>query len=171
MIALVFTSVLAGLLALLLYQRISYPFFWVDLIYYLKLRRYKKKLQARMQQGIMTYLDCFLYQARKKPQKPFIVFQNHIFTYRDVDNRSNQIANVFRTEASLKQGDIVALWMFNEDFICVWLGLCRLGCEVAFVNVNIKAKSLLHCFQSCGAKVLVVSAGTACSLSCFNKFL
>uniref|UniRef100_A0A3Q3X0K8 long-chain-fatty-acid--CoA ligase n=1 Tax=Mola mola TaxID=94237 RepID=A0A3Q3X0K8_MOLML len=152
-------GVLAGLLALLLYQRMSYPFFWVDLIYYLKLRRYKKKLQARMQQGIMTYLDCFLYQARKKPQKPFIVFENQILTYQDVDKRSNQIANVFRTEASLKQGDIVALWMFNEpDFICVWLGLCRLGCEVAFVNVNIKAKSLLHCFQSCGAKVLVVSA-------------
>uniref|UniRef100_A0A3Q4BAL6 long-chain-fatty-acid--CoA ligase n=1 Tax=Mola mola TaxID=94237 RepID=A0A3Q4BAL6_MOLML len=153
-VSIFFKSLLPFCLMLLM----SYPFFWVDLIYYLKLRRYKKKLQARMQQGIMTYLDCFLYQARKKPQKPFIVFENQILTYQDVDKRSNQIANVFRTEASLKQGDIVALWMFNEpDFICVWLGLCRLGCEVAFVNVNIKAKSLLHCFQSCGAKVLVVS--------------
>ncbi|XP_070844918.1 long-chain fatty acid transport protein 6 [Chaetodon trifascialis] len=159
MIALVFTSVLAGLLALLLYQRMTYPFLWADLIYYFKLQRYRKTVQARMQQGIITYLDCFLYQARKNPNKPFIIFEKQTLTYQDVDRRSNQFANAFRTEGSLKQGDIVALWMFNEpDFICVWLGLCKLGCEVAFLNVNIKAKSLLHCLQSCGAKTLVVGA-------------
>lgn len=154
-----FTSVLAGLLALLLYQRTNYPFFWVDLIYYLKLRKYRRTSQARMQQGIITYLDCFLYQARNNPNKPFIIFENQSLTYQDVDKRSNQFANAFRTVGSLKQGDIVALLMFNEpDFICVWLGLCKLGCEVAFLNVNIKAKSLLHCFHSCGAKTLVVGA-------------
>lgn len=159
MITLVFTSVLAGLLALLLYQRMTYPFLWVDLIYYLRLRGYGKKLQARMQQGIVTYLDCFLYQARKNPNKPFIIFENQTLTYQDVDRRSNQFARAFRTGESLKQGDIVALCMFNEpDYICVWLGLCKLGCEVAFLNVNIKAKSLLHCFENCGAKTLVVGA-------------
>nr|XP_033502662.1 very long-chain acyl-CoA synthetase isoform X2 [Epinephelus lanceolatus] len=159
MIPLMFTSVLAGLLALLLYQRMNYPFFWVDLIYYLKLRKYRRTSQARMQQGIITYLDCFLYQARNNPNKPFIIFENQSLTYQDVDKRSNQFANAFRTLGSLKQGDIVALLMFNEpDFICVWLGLCKLGCEVAFLNVNIKAKSLLHCFHSCGAKTLVVGA-------------
>lgn len=122
-----------------------------------------------MQRGIITYLDSFLYQARKNPKKPFIIFENQTLTYQDVDRRSSQFANAFRTEGSLKQGDIVALWMFNEpDFICVWLGLCKLGCEVAFLNVNIKAKSLLHCFQSCGAKALVVGAGIARFLSRFH---
>ncbi|XP_039979161.1 very long-chain acyl-CoA synthetase isoform X2 [Xiphias gladius] len=159
MITLVFTSVLAGLLALVLYQRMTYPFFWLDLIYYLKLWRYRKTLQASMQQGIITYLDCFLYQARNNPNKPFIIFENQTLTYQDVESRSNQFANAFRTESSLKKGDIVAQLMCNEpDFICVWLGLCKLGCQIAFLNVNIKAKSLLHCFQSCGAKTLVVGA-------------
>ncbi|XP_045922194.1 long-chain fatty acid transport protein 6 isoform X1 [Micropterus dolomieu] len=163
MLTLVFTSVLAGLLALLLCQRMTYRFFWVDLMYYLKLRRYGKALQARMQQGIVTYLDCFLYQARNNPKKPFIIFENQTLTYQDVDRRSNQFANALRTEGSLKQGDIVALLMFNEpDFICVWLGLCKLGCEVAFLNVNIKPKSLLHCIQSCGAGTLVVGADFVC---------
>lgn len=165
MVTLMISSVLAGLLALLLYQRITYPFLWLDLIYYLRLRGYKKSLQARMQRGIVTYLDCFLYQARKNPNKPFIIFEKQTVTYQDVDRRSNQFADVFRTKGSLKQGDVVALWMFNEpDFISVWLGLCKLGCEVAFLNVNIKAKSLLHCFQSCGARTLVVGAGTARSI-------
>ncbi|KAM9338344.1 long-chain fatty acid transport protein 2 [Symphorus nematophorus] len=165
MITVVISSVLAGLLALLLYQRTFYPYLWVDLIYYLRLRGYRKTLQARMQQGIITYLDCFLHQARKNPNKPFIIFEQQTLTYRDVDRRSNQFANALRTEASLKQGDIVALWMFNEpDFICVWLGLCKLGCEVAFLNVNIKAKAVLHCLQSCGAKTLLVGEGLVCVL-------
>lgn len=170
MIALVFTSVLAGLLALLLYQRITYPFLWADLIYYFKLQGYRKTLQARMRQGIITYLDCFLHQARKNPNKPFIIFEEQTLTYRDVDRRSNQFASALRTQGSVRQGDIVALWMFNEpDFICAWLGLCKLGCEVAFLNVNIKARSLLHCLQSCGAKTLVVGAGMARFPSRFSR--
>lgn len=160
MLTVVLTSLLAGLLALLLYQRMSYPFLWDDLIYYLKLRGFKKKAASRMKQGVITYLDSFLYQARKSPNKPFILFEEKTLTYQEVNSRSNQFANTFRIETSLKQGDVVALLMCNEpDFICVWLGLCKLGCQVAFLNVNIKAKSLLHCFQSCGSKTLVVGAG------------
>ncbi|XP_042364990.1 long-chain fatty acid transport protein 6 isoform X2 [Plectropomus leopardus] len=159
MIPVVVSSVLAGLVALVVYQRMNYPFFWVDLIYYLKLRRYGKTLQARMQKGIITYLDCFLDQARRNPNKPFIIFEKQTLTYQDVDRRSNQFANAFRTDGSLKQGDIVALLMFNEpDFVCVWLGLCKVGCQVAFLNVNIKARSVLHCLHSCGARTLVVGA-------------
>lgn len=121
-----------------------------------------------MQQGIITFLDCFLDQAKTNPSKPFIIFEQQTLTYQDVDRRSNKFANAFRTEGSLKKGDIVAQLMCNEpDFICVWLGLCKLGCEVAFVNVNIKAKSLLHCFQNCGAKTLFVGAGSALFLSRF----
>ncbi|XP_034458672.1 very long-chain acyl-CoA synthetase [Hippoglossus hippoglossus] len=159
MVSVVLSSLLAALLALLVYQRLTYPFFWVDLMSYLKLRSYRKTSQARMQQGIITYLDCFLYQARRKPNKPFIIFEERTLTYQDVDTRSNRFANALRTEIGVKKGDIVAQLMCNEpDFVCVWLGLCKLGCEVAFLNVNIKARSLLHCLQSCGAKTLVVGA-------------
>ncbi|XP_039635037.1 long-chain fatty acid transport protein 6 isoform X2 [Perca fluviatilis] len=159
MLTVALSSVLAGLLALVVYQRVAHPFFWLDLMYYWKLRRYGKKLAARMQRGIITYLDCFLYQARKKPNKAFIIFGEQTLTYRDVDRRSSQFASAFRTEGSVKQGDIVALLMSNEpDFICVWLGLCKLGCEVAFLNGNIKARSLLHSVHSCRAAALVVGA-------------
>ncbi|XP_029371180.1 long-chain fatty acid transport protein 6 isoform X1 [Echeneis naucrates] len=157
MITLLFTSAVAGLLALTVYQTLAYPFFWQDLIYYLKLLRYRRKAQADMHRGIITYLDCFLQQARTKPNKPFIIFEEQTLTYQDVERRSNQFANAFRTEGSLTKGDIVAQFMCNEpDFICVWFGLCKLGCEVAFLNVNIKTKSLLHCIRSCGARALLV---------------
>ncbi|KAM9519251.1 long-chain fatty acid transport protein 6 isoform 2-T2 [Salvelinus alpinus] len=160
-----FTTFAAGLFAILVFQRMNYPLFWVDLIYYLNLRKVGKALKYRMQRGVITYLDSFLYQAKKMPDKAFIVFEGQTLTYQDVDKRSNQFAKVFRTEGGLKKGDIVALLMSNEpDFICVWFGLSKLGCEVAFLNFNIKSKSLLYCFESCGAKSLVVGADLVSSL-------
>ncbi|XP_029566339.1 long-chain fatty acid transport protein 6 isoform X1 [Salmo trutta] len=160
-----FTTFAAGLFAILVFQRMTYPLFWEDLIYYLNLRKVGKALKSRMQRGVITYLDSFLYQAKKMPDKAFIVFEGQTLTYQDVDKRSNQFAKVFRTKGGLKKGDIVALLMSNEpDFICVWFGLSKLGCEVAFLNFNIKSKSLLYCFESCGAKSLVVGADLVSSL-------
>ncbi|KAJ8007426.1 hypothetical protein DPEC_G00117370 [Dallia pectoralis] len=155
----VFTTVGAGLFALLLFQRITIPYFWEDFIYYLKLLNVGKAIKSRMQRGVITFIDCFVNQANQTPDKAFIVFGGQTLTYQDVDKRSNQFASVFRNEGGLKKGDHVALLMRNEpDFICVWFGLSKLGCEVAFINFNIKSKSLLHCFESCGAKSLVVGA-------------
>ncbi|XP_017289525.1 very long-chain acyl-CoA synthetase [Kryptolebias marmoratus] len=159
MLAAVLSSVLAGVLVLLVYQGVAYPFFWADLTYYLQLRRYKRTVQARVRRGVLTYLDCFLQQARRTPAKPFIIFESRTLTYQDVDRRSNRFARALGAGGSPEQGDIVALLMCNEpDFVCAWLGLCKLGCEVAFLNVNVKAKSLLHCLRSCGARTLVVGA-------------
>ncbi|XP_068609489.1 long-chain fatty acid transport protein 6 [Brachionichthys hirsutus] len=159
MIAAVLSSLAAGLLALLLYRRTVLPFLWADLLHYLRLRTFSRTLRARTEQGVVSYLDCFLYRARRNPNKPFIVFENRTLTYRDVDRRSSQFAAALGRGGATRRGDVVALWMWNEpDFVCVWLGLCKLGCEVAFVNTNVKAASLLHCVRSCGAGALVVGA-------------
>lgn len=147
---------------MLFYQRLFYPFFWEDLMYYLKVQKVGKAMMARMKRGVLTYLDCFVDQAKRNPEKPFIVFENEVLTYRDVRVRSNKFANAFRSEVGVKHGDIVALWMSNEpDFVCAWFGLSTLGCEVAFLNSNLKSRSLQHCLQSCGAKVLIVGSGIA----------
>uniref|UniRef100_H3BWE1 long-chain-fatty-acid--CoA ligase n=1 Tax=Tetraodon nigroviridis TaxID=99883 RepID=H3BWE1_TETNG len=40
-------------------------------------------------------------------------------------------------------------------FLLLWLGLMKMGCSVAFLNHNVRSKSLLHCFSRCGARTLV----------------
>ncbi|XP_072570882.1 long-chain fatty acid transport protein 6 [Paramormyrops kingsleyae] len=165
MISVVLATALAGFAAALVFQRMFYPFFWDDLIYYLKVRQVGGLMRLRMKNGVVTFIDCFVHQARKIPDKPFILYEGQVLTYREVDIRSNKVAQVFREYSGLKKGDIVALLMNNEpDFICVWFGLSKLGCEVAFLNFNIKSKSILHCFQSCGAKTLIVGRDLVMSL-------
>uniref|UniRef100_A0A8C2G8U8 long-chain-fatty-acid--CoA ligase n=1 Tax=Cyprinus carpio TaxID=7962 RepID=A0A8C2G8U8_CYPCA len=166
------STLAVGVVTLLLIQRKLYPYFWDDLMYYARVRRVGSAMMARMKRGVVTYLQCFELQARNIPEKPFVVFEEQILTYRDVDARSNRFAHVLRSHCGLKHGDVVALLMNNEpDFICVWFGLCKLGCEVAFLNFNIKSQSLRHCLRSCGAKALVIGPGKKHLIRCVDEVL
>nr|XP_055063001.1 long-chain fatty acid transport protein 6 [Misgurnus anguillicaudatus] len=153
------SSLAVGFFTLFVLQRKFYPYFWADLMYYARIRRVGRSMMARMKRGVVTYLQNFELQAKRSPDKAFIVCEDQIFTYKDVDERSNRFARVFQAHCGLKCGDVVALLMKNEaDFICVWFGLCKLGCEVAFLNFNLKPQSINHCLRSCAAKAVVISS-------------
>lgn len=155
------SALCAGLLFALGLQKRCFPYFWRDLFFLFRILRYGVKLELfRLTSSVRTVLDRFVQQAQRIPDKPFVVFDGRVHTYRDVDRRSNRLANVFHHTAKLKKGDCVAVLMSNEpDFLCVWFGLAKAGCSVAFLNTNIKSKSLLHCFTCCGATTLIVGSG------------
>lgn len=155
------SALCAGLLFALGVQKLCFPYLWRDFFFLLKVLRYGVKLELfRLTSSVCTVLDRFVQQAQRIPDKPFVVYDGRIHTYRDVDRRSNRLANVFHHAAKLKKGECVAVLMSNEpDFICVWFGLAKAGCSVAFLNTNIKSKSLLHCFSCCGASTLIVGSG------------
>ncbi|KAJ8287284.1 hypothetical protein GJAV_G00049780 [Gymnothorax javanicus] len=151
-------ALVAGIFAVHIGQKLCFPYFWKDLMYLAKVIRYGLKMEiSKVTSKVFTVLDKFLQQAARIPNKTFIIYEGISYTYRDIDERSNKIAQFFHKSGSVKKGDTVALLMNNEpDFICVWFGLTKLGCSVAFLNTNIKCRSLLHCFNCCGAKILVV---------------
>ncbi|XP_014810279.1 PREDICTED: long-chain fatty acid transport protein 6-like isoform X2 [Calidris pugnax] len=151
----------AGVVSLHLLQKLLFPYFWADLRYLLKVLVYGLTVEVyRLQGRIVTVLDKFVKLAEKQPHKPFLIYEGKVHTYQDVDRRSNRIAQVFLHHGALKKGDTVALLMGNEpDFIHVWFGLAKLGCVVAFLNFNVRSRSLLHCVSSCEPKILVVGAG------------
>ena len=157
------SALCAGLLLALGLQRRCFPYVWSDLRFLLKILSYGLKLELfRLTSSVCTVLDRFVQQAQRIPDKPFVVYDGRVHTYRDVDARSNRLARVFHHSAQLKKGECVAVLMSNEpDFICVWFGLAKAGCSVAFLNTNIRAKSLLHCFRCCGASTLIVGSGNA----------
>ncbi|XP_040436643.1 long-chain fatty acid transport protein 6 isoform X3 [Falco naumanni] len=150
----------AGIISLHLMQKLLFPYFWADLRYLMKVLMCGLRLEMyRLQGKIVTVLDKFVKLAEKQPHKPFLIYEGKVHTYRDVDRRSNRVAQVFLHHGALKKGDTVALLMGNEpDFIHVWFGLAKLGCVVAFLNFNVRSRSLLHCVMSCEPKILVVGA-------------
>ncbi|XP_041753273.2 long-chain fatty acid transport protein 6 [Coregonus clupeaformis] len=160
------TALVAGIFSLHFVQKLCFPYFWKDVFYLVKVIRYGARLEIfKITSKVDTIIDRFVQQAERIPTKPFLIYEGITYTYQDINERSNKLANIFLEQGTLKKGDSVALLMNNEpDFICVWFGLIKLGCSVAFLNTNIKSRSLLHCFNCCGAKTLVVGADLLDSL-------
>lgn len=148
-----------GLLLLLL--NLWQPSLRADALFVLRFVCFSfKMLRVNFTRRIVTVLDRFTQQAEANPAKTFLLYDGQAHTYLDVDRRSNQVAQVFaQPGAGVRAGDTVALLMGNEpDFVCVWFGLSKLGCSVAFLNTNLRARSLLHCLDSSRAKTLIVGA-------------
>nr|XP_057915635.1 long-chain fatty acid transport protein 6 isoform X2 [Doryrhamphus excisus] len=157
-------SLVVAVCSLHVLQRLCFPYFWKDVFFLWNVIRYGVRLEMfKLTSRVCTVLDRFIQQAQRIPDKPFMIYEGRILTYKDVEQRSNKFANVFLHKLNVRKGDCVALLMSNEpDFICVWFGLAKLGCSVAFLNTNIKSRSLLHCFNCCGAKTIIVGADVAC---------
>eukprot|EP00058_Branchiostoma_floridae_P027771 XP_002613262.1 hypothetical protein BRAFLDRAFT_57365 [Branchiostoma floridae] len=107
----------------------------------------------------VSLVDRFLHQVQLQPDKPFVLFEDQLYTYKDVDVMSNKVANVFHGEV-VTCGDTVAMLVYNEPaFIWTFLGLAKLGVKIALLNTNLRNKSLVHCFKAAEAKVLIVGQG------------
>lgn len=158
----------AGLLSLHFLQKLLFPYFWDDLWFLLKVVRYGIQMEMYKRRGeLVTVLDKFLSHARRQPQKAFIIYEGDIYTYEEVDKRSNRVAHALLNHSSLKRGDVVALLMSNEpDFVHVWFGLAKLGCVVAFLNSNLRFDSLLHCISTCEPTAVVVGGGRVWAVVC-----
>nr|XP_020039237.1 very long-chain acyl-CoA synthetase isoform X2 [Castor canadensis] len=152
-------TVLAGLLLLPLLLNFCCPYFFQDMRYFLQVAGLARRVRSyRERRPVRTILSAFLDKVRRTPHKPFVLFQDETLTYAQVDRRSNQVARALHDHLGLRQGDCVAVFMANEPaYVWLWLGLAKLGCPMSCLNYNIRSKSLLHCFQCCGAKVLLAS--------------
>ncbi|XP_060115991.1 long-chain fatty acid transport protein 2 [Heteronotia binoei] len=150
-------TALAGLLLLPLLVSLACPYFFQDVAFFLRLVRVSQRARRGASRvPPRTMLEVFRRRARRTPGKPLLLFRDEVYTYEQVERRSNQTARALREGAGLRQGDAVALFLGNQPaYVWLWLGCAKLGCSLACLNCNIRARSLLHCFQCSGAKVLL----------------
>ena len=60
---------------------------------------------------------------RTIPDKEGIIYKDKRYTWSEVDDRANAVANAL-LKAGVKQGDKVAIWMFNSDlFVIAFYGI------------------------------------------------
>uniref|UniRef100_A0A8C6VH83 long-chain-fatty-acid--CoA ligase n=1 Tax=Naja naja TaxID=35670 RepID=A0A8C6VH83_NAJNA len=159
-------TALAGLLLLPLLGRLACSYFFQDLWFFLKLLAVGRRArQGATRRPPRTLLEVFGQQARRAPDKPLLLFRDEVYTYQQVERRSNQVARALREHAGLRQGDGVALYLGNQPaYLWIWLGCAKLGCALACLNCNIRGRSLVHSFQASGAKVLLADPDLKASI-------
>ncbi|MAE93249.1 MAG: acyl-CoA synthetase [Deltaproteobacteria bacterium] len=98
--------------------------------------------------------------AEKTPDKPAYVMarSGRVVTYRELDERSNQGAQLFRS-LGLRRGDHIALCMENhEEFLSLAWAAQRSGLYFTTISSRLTAPEVEYIVDDCAAKVLVTSA-------------
>lgn len=118
---------------------------------YIKILYMVKKLQRQN----ASIGDVFQEFVSKTPEKPCLVLDDRVFTFREVNEYSNRIANVFHAHG-YKRGDTVGLLLENRpEYVATWLGLSKLGVIVPLINNNLRQASLLHSITVANCNALI----------------
>ena len=85
--------------------------------------RMREPLMQRLMHEMKTHLvDKFEELVAKQPKKPFLIYDDMIYTYKAVDDMACRVANIARSWG-LKAGDCVAIMIQNEpSFVYTFLG-------------------------------------------------
>lgn len=91
----------------------------------------------------------------RHPDKVIFHYGNEQWTFRQVDEFSNQVANYFVSQG-FKRGDEVALFMDNKpEYVAIWMGLAKAGIVAALVNTNQRLNTLVHSFSVVDCKAVI----------------
>lgn len=91
-----------------------------------------------------TIPQLFLQTVKRHPNRPAILFEDQVWTFKDLDNYSNKVANTF-LDLGYQPGQEVALFMDSRpEFIALWLGLSKAGIITALINANLRLDTLVH---------------------------
>ncbi|KAL6261278.1 hypothetical protein P5V15_008800 [Pogonomyrmex californicus] len=91
--------------------------------------------------------DIFRQYVSRHPNKICFIFEDQEWTFQQIEDFSNKIANIFKAHG-YKKGDTIALLLENRpEFIAIWLGLNKLGVITSLLNTNLRKSSLLHCIN------------------------
>jgi long-chain acyl-CoA synthetase len=99
--------------------------------------------------------------ARTQPDRAAYIMgaTGETVTYRELDDRSNQGAQLFRS-LGLKTGDVIALMLDNHPryFEIAWAAQ-RSGLYFTCISSKLSAGEIEYIMGDCEAKVLITSAG------------
>ena len=97
--------------------------------------------------------------ARTTPDKPALICagSGQIVTYRELDDRSNQVAQLFRS-LGLQSGDHIALMLENHPryFEICW-GAQRAGLIYTAMSTRLTEGEVSYIVDDCGAKAVIAS--------------
>jgi solute carrier family 27 fatty acid transporter 1/4 len=68
------------------------------------------------------------------------------------------VAQVFLA-AGYTKGDVIGLFVGTcPEYVCIWLGLAKLGITTALININQRNQSLSHSLNLAKIKALIFSS-------------
>ena len=110
----------------------------------------------------ITLQEMFMRSAAKSPGKPALVFEDRVFTYKDLQHRIENLAGHLQHSCGVKRGDRVLLDMQNgHDFVIACFAILRADAVVVPVSPMNLAEELRHYLEDSDARVAIAEEGLA----------
>ncbi|MEG4595032.1 long-chain-fatty-acid--CoA ligase [Microcoleus sp. F8_C2] len=91
------------------------------------------------------------------PDKVALIFEDKSYTYTQLDQLTNRVANGLR-ELRIHKGDRVALFLPNiPEFVISYLAILKIGAIAVSVNVTLKSAEVSYILNDCAAKAIVTT--------------
>jgi len=104
----------------------------------------------------MSWGELMEEKAARYKDRVFLMFEEKTYTYRQMNENANRLANYFLSLGS-GQGRGVAILMDNSPrFLDIFIGIQKIGMYAVPVNTSLKGDSLLYILNHCDAQYLVV---------------
>ncbi|XP_072936362.1 long-chain fatty acid transport protein 4-like [Epargyreus clarus] len=123
------------------------------LLCYIKILLLSRKLMGKN----WTLPDIFHETVEKHPHRPCFLFQDEVWTFKEVEDYSLRVTAVLKAHGVTK-GSIVGLLTNNcPQMPAIWLGNARLGGVSPLINTNQRGTALIHSINVANCDVLIFS--------------
>ncbi|KAG8177006.1 hypothetical protein JTE90_006950 [Oedothorax gibbosus] len=117
-----------------------------------------KRFIRKCRKNNCTVGKVFQSFVKKHPDKVCIWHEDRKWTFQQIEDYSNQVANCF-AELGFRRGDDVAVFMESKaEFVAIWLGLSKIGVVPALINSNLRLHTLSFSITVVNCKAVIFSS-------------
>lgn len=114
-----------------------------------------------------TIVDLFEEQVVKTPNNVATVFQNTEITYKDLNEKSNQLANFISSVYTINKGDIIGVFLPKSDNgIIALLAILKLGAVYLPIDTNYPQERIDYLIKDSGLKLLIEDGNHFLNIDC-----
>lgn len=91
-----------------------------------------------------TIPDIFHENVLKHPDKACFLFEDEVWTYKQIEDLSMRISSVMKAN-QISKGQTIALLLNNcPQYAAIWMGVGRIGGIIPLINTNQTGRTLIH---------------------------
>lgn len=102
-------------------------------------------------------IDKLIEEANKQPDKVHFLFEDDKWTFKEVNEFTNQIARVMRNAGIRKDKTVAVMMTSCPELLGVLYGVAKTGGTCSLLNNRVRKKSLIHLLDVVESGILIVS--------------
>ncbi|WP_143088761.1 non-ribosomal peptide synthetase, partial [Paenibacillus algorifonticola] len=103
--------------------------------------------------------EHFEQQAERVPNRPAVVWREEMWTYRELNERSNRIAHALRRRGAAPDAIVGILMERSPDMIAGMLGILKSGAAYMPIDPEYPAERIAHMLRDSGTKLVLTHRG------------